>query len=94
MEDTKDTKGATPDKQKNFRLNPNIAREGTFTLVTTGKNSRVFLNHGTKAIEGNKVFPEGLPVADQATLKSVYDAGPEMVKFVIAPDGYKAPWAK
>lgn len=95
MEDTnKEVKGATPDKQKVFRLNPNIAREGVFTLVTTGKSSRVFLNHGTKAIAGNKIFPDGLPAADQAILKSVYDAGPEMVKFVIAPEGYKAPWAK
>lgn len=60
------------------------------TLYRVGKQTKV-LNHHTEPVEW-----DGKPVkvATQEQLKEVYDSDPTYVKFVTAPEGYKAPWEK
>jgi hypothetical protein len=65
-----------------------------YALVSISKREQVLLNRWNEEI--NHPFEKGkkLPVADQATLKKVYDAGAEFQDWITPPDGYEANWAK
>lgn len=75
-----------------FTLKPH--HKPAYALVSISKRKQVLLNRWSEEI--NHPFEKGkkLAVADQSTLKEVYDAGAEFQDWITPPDGYKAAWAE
>lgn len=65
-----------------------------YAIVAISKRENILFNRWSEEL--NHPFEQGkkLPVADQATLKRVYDAGAEFQDWITPPDGYEAAWAK
>ena len=68
-----------------------VVNKGKQYTNLTIKGSVIVLNHSDKPVMGGK---GEIPVTSQDTLKLIYDASPEHVVFVKAPNGYKADWSK
>lgn len=68
-----------------------VVRKGKQYTNLSIKGKVVVLNHSDKPLMGSN---GEIPVTSQDTLKLIYDASPENVVFVKAPNGYKAEWSK